>query len=191
MSSCAGLQKMKDGANSVKYDASPKILELKNGEVTGSISGTFPAKYFNKNAVLTITPMLKYDGGQVELDAKKLQGESVTENNQAIPFEAGGSFSLPFKFTYKDEMMLSKIQIKVSAQMKKESLEIGSYDVADGIIVTPKLVRIEPKPIYLNDNYQQVMPQVKSADIHYLINRSEIRNSEIKSMGIKELKRLY
>jgi tetratricopeptide (TPR) repeat protein len=187
LSSCAGLQKMKDMASSVKYDATPKILEMQNGEVKGSVSGSFPAKYFNKNAVVIVTPVLKYEGGQLELDPKKLQGEAVQANDQAIPFEAGGSFTIPFKFTYKDEMMLSSIELKVSAQLKKEKLEIGSFKVADGIIVTPKLVRIEPKTVSLSDKFVRVTPQSKNADIHYVINRAEVRPSELKTESIKEL----
>ena len=187
VSSCAGLKKMKDLASSVKYEATPKVLELNNGEVSGTITGSFPAKYFNKKAVLVLTPVLKYEGGQLELESKKLQGEAVQANDQAIPYEAGGSFSLPFKFTYKDEMMLSKVELKVSASIKKEVLEIGSFPVADGIIVTPKLVRMEPKTVILLDKYVKVTAQNQEAKILYLINRSEIRPTELKKDDIKAL----
>jgi tetratricopeptide (TPR) repeat protein len=187
ISGCAGLQKMKDDSSKVKYDATPKVLELQNGEVQGTISGTYPQKYFNKNAVVTITPILKYEGGELALDPKKLQGEAVQANDQAIPFEAGGSFTQPVKFTYKDEYMLSDIELKVTAQLKKETLDIGTFKVADGIITTPKLVKITPKTISMPDKYVQVTSEDKTADIHYLINRAEIRSTELKNDAIKNL----
>jgi len=187
VSSCAGLKKMKDLASSVKYEATPKVLEMHNGEVNGSITGTFPGKYFNKKAVLVITPVVKYEGGQLELDSKKLQGEGVQANDQAITYETGGSFTLPIKFAYKDEMMLSTVEVKVSASLKNKVLEIGSFKVADGIIVTPKLVRVEPKTTPLLDKFVRVIPQSKLADIKFLINSADVRNAELKKPEIKEL----
>jgi tetratricopeptide (TPR) repeat protein len=184
LSSCAGIQKMKDLANSVKYEATPKVLEMNNGEVNVTISGSFPAKYFNKKAVLTVTPILKYEGGQIELKTFKLQGESVQANDKAIPFEAGGSFSYSDKFTYKDEMMLSKVEVKITAAIKDKSLDIGTYQVADGIIVTQKLVRIDAKTVTLGDKFVRVKSDSKMASINYLINRAEIRPTEAKKEDV-------
>ena len=187
LSSCGGIQKMRDLASSVKYEATPKVLEMNNGEVNVTISGTFPAKYFNKKAVLTVAPVLKYEGGQIELKTFKLQGEAVQANDKAIPFEAGGSFSYSDKFAYKDEMMLSKIEVKITAMVKDKPLEIGTYPVADGIIVTSKLVRIDAKTVTLSDRFVRVKPDSKMASINYLINRAEIRPTETKKEDLVAL----
>jgi tetratricopeptide (TPR) repeat protein len=184
--SCSGLKKMKDQAGEAKYEVTPPVLEMNNGEVNATINGTFPPKYFNKKAVITVTPIVKYEGGQLELQSKKLQGESVQANDQVIPYEAGGSFSYSDKFAYKDEMMRSKVEIKVTATVKDKTEELGSYEVADGIIVTPKLVRIEPKLVFLADKYQRAIPEIKSAAIFYEINKYNIRTSEMKKDEIKQ-----
>lgn len=178
---------MKDLASSVKYEVSPKVLEMHNGEVNATISGKFPPKYFNKKAVLTVTPIVKYDGGQIELKPMTLQGEGVQANDKVISYETGGDFSYSDKFTYKDEMMLSKVQVKVSASLKKQVLDIGTFDVADGIIVTPKLARIEAKTVSLSDKFVRVVPESKLADIKFVINQAEVRTSEVKKNEIKEL----
>ena len=187
ISSCGGLKKMKDMAPQVKYEVTPKVLEMHNGEVNLTISGNFPAKYMNKKAVLTVTPTVKYEGGSLDLTPIKLQGEGVQENNKPIPYATGGSFSNNDKFTYKDEMMLSTLEVKVTAAIKKKTLEIGTYKLADGIIVTPKLVRMEPKEILLPDKYSRTVPESKEASIHYVINRSEIRPSELKQPDVTAL----
>lgn len=187
LSSCASLQKMKDLANTVKYDATPKVLEMNNGEVNITVSGNFPAQYFNKNATLTITPVVKYDGGQLELSPIKLQGEAVQANDQVVNYTTGGSFSKSDKFSYKDEMIKSTVELKVVAGLKDKSLEIGSFKVADGIIVTPKLVAITPKSAFLGDKFVRITPDGKVADIKYLINKSDIRPSELKKDEIKAL----
>jgi tetratricopeptide (TPR) repeat protein len=187
ISSCSGLKKMKDQASTVKYEATPKVLEMNNGEVSVTISGSYPAKYFNKKAVLTVTPVLKYEGGQQELTPIKLQGESVTANDKPINYAQGGSFSSSDKFTYKDEMMQSQLELKVTAAIKDKSLEIGSFKVADGIIVTPKMVQMNPKSTTLGDKFQRNVAETKEADIKYLINRAEIRSTELKKDEVKNL----
>lgn len=187
ISSCSGLKKMQEQASTTKFEVTPKVLELNNGKVNATISGTFPAKYFNKKAVVTVTPILKYEGGQLELKSKKLQGEEVQANDVVIPFEAGGSFNYSDTFDYKDEMILSKVEINVKAAYKKELLEIGNFPVADGIIVTPKLVRVEPKTSFLSDKYVKVKPESKLAAIKYLINKADVRTSELKKEELKAL----
>ncbi len=187
MFSCSGLKKMKDLASNAKYEATPKVLEMNNGEVELTISGNFPPKYFNKNAVVTVTPIVKYEGGQIELQSKKLQGEKILGNEQVIAYEAGGSFSYSDKFAYKDEMMRSTVEVQVTATVKNNTENLGSYKVADGIIITPKLVRLEPKTIFLPDRFQRATPVTRSADILYDINKANIRPSELKKPEVKAL----
>jgi tetratricopeptide (TPR) repeat protein len=187
ISSCSGLKKMKDLAPSVKYEVTPKVLEMHNGEVNFTITGNYPAKYFNKKAVLTVTPTLKYEGGSLDLTPIKLQGEGVAGNDKQIPYATGGSFSNNDKFKYKDEMMLSQLEVKVTAGIKKKTLDIGTFKLADGIIVTPKLVRMEPKEVLLSDKFVRTTPESKEASINYVINRAEIRNSELKKTEVVAL----
>ncbi|MBO5679441.1 MAG: hypothetical protein J6S11_05735, partial [Bacteroidaceae bacterium] len=43
------------------FAVTPQVLEAVNGEVPVTISGTFPAKFFPKKAVITATPVLKWE----------------------------------------------------------------------------------------------------------------------------------
>ena len=67
LSSCAGLNKMKKNADQINFKVTPEVLESHAGEVSVAVDGRFPAKYFNKKAILTATPVLKYDGGSTTL----------------------------------------------------------------------------------------------------------------------------
>jgi len=40
-----------------------------------TINGKFPEKYFKKNAVVEVTPVLKWEGGQVKGQPAVFQGE--------------------------------------------------------------------------------------------------------------------
>ena len=50
LSSCGGLNKMKQNAGDISYNVVPEILETHAGEVEVTITGTFPEKYFNKKS---------------------------------------------------------------------------------------------------------------------------------------------
>ena len=58
MVSCDGLGKMVKKADTVTYTVTPQPLEMHGDSVAVAISGKYPAKYFGKKVVLTVTPKL-------------------------------------------------------------------------------------------------------------------------------------
>ena len=63
ISSCGGINKMKESTSAEFYKVTPAILEEHKDQVEMKIEVKYPAKYFNKKAILTVTPVLKYDKG--------------------------------------------------------------------------------------------------------------------------------
>ena len=45
------------------FTVNPNPLEVKGGKVEGTITATFPEKYFAEKGVVEVTPVLKYEGG--------------------------------------------------------------------------------------------------------------------------------
>ena len=39
------------------FKCNPNPLEVKGGKIEATITGTFPVKYFTKNATVTVTPV--------------------------------------------------------------------------------------------------------------------------------------
>ncbi len=187
LSSCGGLNKMVDNANSVTYDVTPSPLVTNAGQVEVTIKTTFPEKYFNKKAVVVATPVLKYEGGQVAFEPTTLQGESVEANNKMIPY-AGGSYTYTGKVDYSDSMLKSELVVEMSATIKdKPPVPIPGVKIADGVIATSTLVENDPKTILVGDKFQRVNPESYSAQILYLINRAQVRNSQLKKEDIVAL----
>ncbi len=187
LSSCGGLSKMVDNSSSVDYKVEPSPLETKGGQVEMTMNVTFPEKYFNKKAIVTATPVLKYEGGQTEFEPTTLQGESVEANNKVIPF-AGGSYSYTGTIPYKDEMLKSELVIEMTAQIgDKDPLEIPGVPVAIGVIATETLVDVDPKAILLGDEFQRVIGETYDAELLYTINRYNVRSSELKKDEVKTL----
>lgn len=186
LSNCGGLSKMVENANSVSYEVQPTPLETHGGEVEITINTTFPEKYFNKKAIVTATPVLKYEGGQTEFESTTLQGESVEANNKVIPY-AGGSYSYTGKIPYKAEMLKAELVVEMTAQIgDKDPMEIPGVPVATGVVATPTLVKVQPKGILMSDNFKRIIPETYDSEILYVINKYNVRNSELKKGEIKE-----
>ncbi len=187
LSSCGGLNKMVKEADSVAYKVSPEVLEMHGGEVKVAVDVTYPAKYFNKKAILTLTPVVKYAGGETELKKIVVQGEDVTENNKVINFTTGGKESVSDVFAYSDEMLRSELFVKISADLKGKTADFEDVKLADGIIATPNLVDVNPKVLTFSDNFKRIVPEEYVTDIKYVINKADVRASETKKEEVTGL----
>jgi len=199
-SACSGLNKMKKNADQISFTVSPEVLEAHAGEVDVAIDGRFPAKYFNKKATLEITPVLKYEGGDEEFESVTVQGEKVEANNRVIGYNSGGSFNYNDDVEFGEDMRISELYVNITASQGAKSVDFDPIKIADGIIATSELVVNMPKAILgvrreANnsgkydpniDPFQRIVPDEMLADIHYLINRSNLRSEEITAEDVEE-----
>jgi len=202
LSGCAGLQKMKKNANLIKYKMTPEMLETHAGKVDVAVDGVFPAKYFNKKATLVVTPVVKYQGGEKALAPTTLQGEKINANGKQISFVNGGNYSNKETFAFADDMRVSEVEMRATATLGKKSLDFDPVKIGTGVLATSTQVLNYPMPIIgvkrdVNntgkydpnmDVFQRVIPDEYTADIHYLINKAEVRNTELKADDIAKLK---
>ena len=172
------------------FKCNPNPLEVKGGKVDATITGTFPVKYFNKRAVLTVTPVLKFEGKEVKGTPVVFQGEKVKGNDKTIAFKAGGNYTVKASFDYVPEMAKSELYLEFSIVQKKKTYQIPSVKVADGIIATSQLVstnETELNPVIIPDKFQRVIQQQQEADIMFLIQQSNLRKSETSSADMVSL----
>jgi len=200
-SGCASLQKMKKNANLINFKTTPEILETHAGKVDVAIDGKFPAKYFAKKVTMVATPVLKYQGGEKAFEPVTLQGEKVDANNKVISLVNGGSFSYKDVVPYAEAMRLSDLELRITASQGKKSVDFAPVKLAQGVIATPTLVVNFPTPIIgvqreknttgkydpNIDAFQRIVPDEYTADIKYLINKSEIRKEELTKDEIAKL----
>jgi tetratricopeptide (TPR) repeat protein len=187
LAGCNPLKKMQKNASLVKYEVNPKVLEAHGGEVAINIKGVFPAKYFDKSTTAEAVPVLVYNGGEVAFAKVGLQGEKVLANNEVINY-TGDNFNYNSTVPYKEEMKKSELMLKVTATRKGKSVNFDPIKLADGVIATSTLTEITGKPVMIKDNFQRVIPESQVADIHYLINRADIRSTELKAEDLALLR---
>ncbi len=187
--SCTGLKKMKKNAGLVDYEVTPEVLEAHANQVAVTIKGVYPTKYFKKKVTLTAVPVLTYDGGETPYEkAQVVQGEKVLANNQVINYTNGGTFTYSATVPYMDGMRVSELMLKVTGEAKGKTLEFDPIKLADGVKAASMLVSNDPRPMILADNFVRIVPENQIADIKYLINRSDIRSTELKDEDIALLR---
>ncbi len=172
------------------FKCNPNPLEVKGGKVDATITGTFPVKYFNKKEVVTVTPVLKFEGKEVKGTPMMFQGEKVKGNDQVISYKVGGTYSMNVSFDYVPEMAKSELFLEFSVAAKKKTYQIPSVKVADGVLSTSQLVSVnasEMSPVLLTDKFQRVIQEKQDADIMFMIQQSKLRKSESNSADVVAL----
>ncbi len=185
---CNGLGKMVKKQNTITYDVKPNPLEMHGDSVVFSVSGKYPAKMFAKKATVTVTPVVKYNGTEKAMKPVILVGEKATGSGQKISYDKGGSFSYTSeKFAYDPAMKVATVELKAQGAVKSKTKDFTPVKLADGTIITPLLVRNDEKGIYAKDAFVKTQPANQTASVYYLVNKSDVRGTELKSDEMKNV----
>ena len=185
---CNGLGKMVKKQSTFSYDVKPNPLEMHGDSVGFTVTGKYPAKVFAKKATVTLTPVVKYAGGEKTLKPVILVGEKATDAGQKISYEKGGTFSYTSeKFAYEPAMKVAEVEVRAQGAVKKKTKDFTPVKLGDGTIITPLLVRNDEKGIYAKDAFVKSTPANQTANIYYVVNKSDVRASELKSDEVKNV----
>ena len=189
LSSCSSkLKNMK----SEYFTVTPGVLEVVGSEIPVTVDGKFPAKFFNKKAVLTITPVLKYEGGEAIAEPVTFQGEKVRGNDRAISYENGGSFRMKIQYDYVPEMEDAELYLRFVINKGGKTKAVPEVKVADGCIATSQLYRQTATTANIavgEDAFQRVIKQAKEANIMFLIQQANLRASELNSTEMQDFRK--
>ena len=114
--SCNCFKKMAKNRDDVQLTVAPEILTLNNGIVAADINVTFPVKYFNAKAVVKVTPVIVFEGGEVAGTAHFYQGSKVDDNYTVVDKKNGGNVTMHVEFPYDPRM--DKCALQLRAEIK-------------------------------------------------------------------------
>lgn len=117
--SCNCFKKMAQNRDDIKLTVTPEILTLNNGIVAADINVTFPQEYFNKKAVIKVTPVIVFEGGEVAGTTKYYQGSKVDENYAVVDKVNGGNFTQHVEFAYDPRMDQCELQLRAEIKCPK------------------------------------------------------------------------
>ena len=171
-----------------EINVNPSPLTVVGNKVNADITGTFPVKKFAKKGVLTVTPVLKYEGGEAVGTPVTYVGEKAKENGTTVSYKEGGKYSQSCSFDYVPAMDKSELYLRFTAKVGNKEVEVPELKVADGLVATVKLAKAcDNKSVVTPDKFQRVIQQMQEADIKFLIQQSNLRSSETKSQQMKDL----
>ena len=172
-------------AENVIAECNPAVLEVVAGEIDATVTVTYPEDYFHPKAILEVTPVIVYDGGEAKHESFMFQGEKVKNNYQVVPSE-GATVTKKVKFAYVPGMEKSHLELRGTVRYKAKSVDLPVKKVADGANTTYMLVCKNGKVDYKADGYQEIIKQTAEGQILYQINSAYVRNNQLKSQSIKD-----
>ena len=185
---CASPEKMAEMAESVTVTCDPSPLEVVAGKIDATVSVTYPADYFHKKAILEVTPVIVFDGGEAKMTPFMYQGEKVKDNYTVVSSD-GQTVTEKVHFDYVEGMEACHLELRGVVKYKARTWDLPIKKVADGANTTYMLVALGGKAghvAYKADNYQEVIPQTAEGQILYTINSADVRRKELKSESIKD-----
>lgn len=178
------VKSMADKFDLVTLEAMPQPLEEKGDSVLVTIKGTFPPKYFKKNAVMNFTPVLTYDGGSTPLKPMTFKGEKVSGDGTPVNYANGGSFTYVCKVPYQPNLNVSELVVapliyaseSVTSTTRDAVVANEKYFTApqrkldDGVIYTSKRIADKAKTSSAAHGYEKVTILTQNANIYFPVN---------------------
>jgi hypothetical protein len=161
------------------FTVNPNPLEVKGGKVEGTITATFPEKYFAEKGVVEVTPVLVYEGGEALSESATYQGAKVEGNNETIQYKAGGTVSQNFSFDFVPAMKQSNLVLRFKATLNDKEVQIPEIQIAVGCIATATLNNAaEIAPAIAAANFMRDTAEVTEADIMFQIQQATVKNNK-------------
>ena len=137
LTGCNCFKKMAKNKDDVKLTCTPEVLVLNNGKVEADVNVTFPEKYFNAKAVLKVTPVIVFEGGEVAGTTQYFQGSKVDDNYTVIDKKMGGNYTMHVSFPYDERMACSELQLRAEIKCPKGACkEFTLVNLNNGAIPT-------------------------------------------------------
>lgn len=176
------------------FKVEPEPLATQGGRVPATINGLFPEKYMKKNAVVTVTPELRYGvRDAVRGESTTFQGEKVAGNDQTISYRLGGHYTMKTSFGYRPEMQKSEMWLTFDAKLGKRKVDLPAVKVATGVIATSELYKrtlMNQGACLAPDSFQRVKELKQEANVKFLVNQANLRKSELQNNSVQEFVKL-
>ena len=183
-----GCSKKLNQFNAEYFSVNPSPLEVVGQRVPATVTGHVPQKFFVKNAEVTVTPYLVFDGQEVASQSYSFQGEKVRGNNPVIYYEQGGTVTIPVMFNYQPEMRKSELELAFEVTQGNKKYTLPRVKVADGVVATAALADAGTvAPAIAPDAFQRIINEKYAADIRFLVNQANLRASETGSQQVLNL----
>ena len=169
------------------FSTVPTPLETVGEMVPGTVKANIPSKFMVKNAKVSATPVIQWatgagSYGEASATPVIFQGEDVRANGQVVNYANGGMVNIPFSIKYTPEMAKSNLFLDFTVDQNGKIYSLPRVKVGEGVVATSTLASAKTvTPAVAKDNFQKVISEKYTADIHFLINQANVRDGQLKS----------
>ena len=173
------------------FSVTPTPMEVQGSKIPVTVNGKFPEKWFNKNAEVTVMPVLKYSNKEQYGTSVTYQGEGVAGNGIIISQKLGGSFTIKSQFDYNPEVQNPELYLRFTTQIKNKEVILPDVKIAEGLITTEALADpLTNAPAEAPDDFQKLIKDAYDTDILFLIQQAELRSNQLNSTNMDAWKQL-
>lgn len=173
------------------FSVTPSPLEVQGSKIPATVNGKFPEKWFNKNAEITITPVLKWGISEQLGTAVTYQGENIAGNGIVVLQKQGAPFTIKSEFDYDPEMANPALYLRFTTLVKNKPVTLPDVKISEGLITTAALANaLTNTPADAPDDFQKLIKDAYDANILFLIQQAELRSSELNSNNLAAWKSL-
>lgn len=186
LASCRTAEQMAKEANKVAITCNPSPIVVKGGQIDADLDITYPKNYFAPRAILEVTPVIVYEGGEEVAAPVMFQGEKVANNYIEVK-KAGSSMTQHVTFPYVEGMAVARLELRGRVTTNgRKWVNIPSRKLADGTNITETLACTKGVYSLKDHGYQPVITYTPEGQIMYLKNSAEVRTKELKGESVKE-----
>ncbi len=167
----------------------PKPLEVVANQVQGKVHLNFPKKSFPKKAVLRITPIIRYAGGERSAKDVYFQGEKAYNNYAVVPYKSGANVSFDFAIPFVAQMKKGVLSLKLAVKKGSSWKQLPELRIAEGVRAVETYATARGiSPAFAPDGFQRVIKEAYDANIMFQIQRANVRSSEANKEDVEEWK---
>ncbi|MEM9832578.1 MAG: hypothetical protein AAF944_18240 [Bacteroidota bacterium] len=177
---CNSLKKMVKMAEEQNLTVEPSPLELQGSTVTFNMSAKLPVKMLKKDKIYTVNTFYQYGDQRVDVGSVEFRAADFPNGAEQEPEQ-----SQEFTFDYAGEEMdngMLMVQGVASDPNSDKTAETPEMQVAEGLIVTQKLVETPSYVAYGNHGYnnqEELVPT--NVNFYFPQGSSVLRRSETRS----------
>lgn len=173
------------------FTVTPTPMEVQGTKIPVTVNGRFPEKWFNKNAEITVMPVLRTASGEQYGTSVTYQGENVAGNGITVPTAQGSSFTIKSVFDYDPSIVNPELYLRFTTHIKNKVVSLPDVKIAEGLLTTVALVDVfTTTPAEAPDDFQKLIKEAYDAEIMFLIQQAELRSNQLNSDNMQAWKQL-
>ena len=178
-------KQMAEAASQVSATSEPAALTLVGDTIPVTVTVNYPKDYFRPDAIVTVTPVIVYSGGEQAGKTYTYQGSEVKDNYPVVSTE-GGTVKEHMVFNFVPGMEVCYLELRSACIVKKKTVDLPTMKVCEGVVLTGKFAQGKGYYEYREDGYQATIEGSKEGQIKYDINSANVKAKELKGASITD-----